>query len=196
MEFEELQTIWESQNDENLYRINKEALYAQIKQKSQTVSHKLNLLELGMFVGNLIVGLILLADVLKEDSQTYEYALPAMYLAFSVFALVRRLSRRKKEEVRFEQTVLGEIDKAIWQVNYLIQQGRSMMVWYILPLIFVLSITLFLNGKPLFALPFIFILIPASYFGGRWEINKWYMPKKRDLESLRERLINESSANE
>ncbi len=88
--------------------------------------------------------------------------------------------------------MMGELDKAISQIEYLIKRGRSMMVWYMLPLMAVLSVTLFLDSKLLWALGTIAIAAPVSYFGGRWEINKWYLPKKRELLSLREKLSSEN----
>ena len=189
MKFEDLKTIWDDQNDEALYTINEEALYAQIQQKSKSVNHKLNVYEWLMFLGNLIIGLVLFVDALRDNGQPYEYVLPALYIAFSIGTLILR-KVRQKEEVQFELTMMGELDKAIWQINYLIKRGRTMMFWYVLPFTFVLTVTLLLNSKPLWALGMIVILIPLSYFSGRWEINKWYMPQKRELESLREELRN------
>ncbi|MCA9950647.1 MAG: hypothetical protein KDE48_13440 [Anaerolineales bacterium] len=187
MEFEELQTIWHSQNDENLYTINEEVLYAQIQQKSKAVDHKLNIYEWVMFLGNLIIGIVLFVEVLSKNGQTYEYVLPLMYIAFSIGTVILRRVRQKKE-IQFDLTIMGELNKAIWQIDYLIKRGRSMMIWYMLPLILVLTVTLILDSKLLFALGTMAIAIPVSYFGGRWEINKWYLPKKRELESLRTQL--------
>ena len=189
MEFEELQTIWESQNDETIYTVDTDALYTQIQQKSQSVDHKLNVYERLMFFGNLIIGVVLFVDAYREAGAAYEYALPLMYILFSISTLVLR-RMRKKEEVQFELTMMGELDKAIWQINHLIKRGRSMMLWYMLPLVTVLTITLLLNSKPLWAMGMIVILLPLSYFSGRWEINKWYMPKKLELEALRDELQN------
>ena len=187
MEFEELQAIWADQDEEALFTIDRSALYAQIKEKSQSVSHKLNVYERLMFLGNLIIGLILFFDVYREAGETYEYLLPALYLLFSLGTVILRRVR-KQEEVQFELTMMGELNKAIWQNDLLISRGRSMMVWYMLPLMLVLAITLYLNDNLIWALGTIFVVIPVAYFSGRWEINKWYLPKKRELEALREKL--------
>ncbi|MGB0388243.1 MAG: hypothetical protein ACPGWR_25780 [Ardenticatenaceae bacterium] len=188
MNFEEMQVIWNTQNNEKLYAINEAALHAQIKGKGRSVNRLLDFSELMMIAINLIVGIVLIVDVLGDNEQMYEYVLPAMYIVYSVGALVFRLARRK-EEVRFDHTILGELDKAIWQINYLIKQGHAVIRWYLLPLMLVVSLTMFYNSKPLWAFAFILVLLPASYFGARWEINKCYLPKKRALESLREKLI-------
>ena len=191
MGFEELQAIWDSQNDKDLYTINKEVLYAQIKQKSKSVSHKLNFVERMMFIGNLIVGIVLFVDALRGDGQAYHYIAPVLYIFFSIFTVVLR-QMRQKEELHFELSIIGELDKAIWQIEYLIKQSRSMMIWYLFPLMGVIAVTMLLDSKPLWALGTIAIAVPVSYFGGRWEINKWYLPKKRELLSLREKLSGDN----
>lgn len=190
MAFEELQSIWDNQNDESVYKINEDALFARIQEKGKSVDHKLNVYELLMFIGNLAIGIVLFVDVYRGDGKAYEYVLPALYIAFSIGTVILRLLRQQ-EEVQFDLTMRGELDKAIWKIDYLIARGRSMMLWYMLPLMIVLTITLFLNSKPLWALGTMVIVVPVSYFGGKWEINKWYMPKKRELESLRQELLDE-----
>ena len=187
MEFEELQAIWAEQDDENLYTIDRSALYAQIKEKSQSVTRKLNIYERLMFLGNLIVGLILFVDVYRGMGEPFEYLLPGMYLLFSIGTVILR-QVRQQEEVQFELNMMGELNKAIWQNDLLIKRGRSMMLWYMLPLMLVAAVTLYLNAKLIWALGTLFVVLPLGYFGGRWEINKWYLPKKRELEALREQL--------
>jgi hypothetical protein len=134
------------------------------------------------------VGIALVVDLIHDSESGYRLVLPVTYLTFSAYALLRRLKRRANE-VRFKPTILGELDKAIWQINYLIRQGQMVMIWYVLPLVLALSVTVFYNQKPLWTLVPTLTLIPLFYFGVRWEINKWHIPKKRDLESLREKLI-------
>ena len=64
-----------------------------------------------------------------------------------------------------------------------------MMYWYLLPTILVALVTVTLNAGFVWALGLILLAGPVAYFGGRWEINNWYLPKKRELESLRELLL-------
>jgi hypothetical protein len=51
------------------------------------------------------------------------------------------------------------------------------------------SVSFLLNDKALWAVAFFLALVPATIFGSRWEANKWYRPKKRELEKLRETLL-------
>jgi len=186
--FEEMQSIWESQHDEKLFAVDDTALHAYIKRKGRTTRSLLELFEWIMIALNLLVGVALAVDLLRDNGSGYRLILPVTYLTFSAYALLRRL-KRQANEVRFKPTLLGELDKAIWQIDYLIRQGQTMMTWYVLPLVLALSITVFYNQKSLWTLAPTLALIPLCYFGIRWEINKWHLPKKRDLEALREKLI-------
>lgn len=188
MEFEDMQVIWNSQNNEKLYAINEAALYEKIKRKGKSVNRLLESSQLVMIGVNLLVGIFLMIDAWRDNAQGYEYILPAMYLAYSIGAVVFRLVRRQ-EQVRFEETMLGELDKAIWQADYLIQQGYTLIKWYLFPLALALSgITLY-NGKPFWALGTFVLMAGASYLSHYWEIQRCYVPKKRELEALREKLV-------
>jgi hypothetical protein len=68
-----------------------------------------------------------------------------MFLGYAVYALLYCLSRRR-EEVRFEETVLGQVDRALWQVEQLIRWGRVLPLWYLLPLALAGSASLLLNS--------------------------------------------------
>ena len=188
MEFKDMQEIWNNQSNENIYAINEEALQAYVMRKGKSVTRSLNMYEMGMVAVNFIVGIFLIVDALNGSEQVFRFVVPSLYLAFSLIAVVRSLARRR-EIVRFEETVVGELDKAIWQINYLIAQTKSMWWWYVLPLLLVTSIFLIINEKILWALPLILIVLPLSLLGSRWESNRFYLPKKQALESLRDRLI-------
>lgn len=188
MEFEEIQDLWDRQNDEELFTIDETALHNAIKRKSKSVTRWLVLLEWMMIVVNIVVAVVLLVDAFREGGPDYQYVVVAMYVAYSLYAFVRHLNRRQ-EEVRFEETVLGELNRAIWRVDYLIRFGRYLPLWYLLPLALAGSVSLYLSSTSWWKAALLLLLVPASYVGARWEINKWHLPKKRALESLREQLL-------
>lgn len=188
MEFEEMKLIWDSQNNEPLYAIDQEALYRKISRKGRSVTRALDFLDWLMIGMNLLVALLLLFDAFQESSPGYEYALPVVYLAIFVYALYRRFARRQ-EVGEFDETILGELEKAIWQADYLIRQSRSMVFWYLLPVFLVADVVLILKGNLWLALALTAVVLPLAYVGGRWEVRKWHLPKKQELEALREMLL-------
>lgn len=187
MNFEEMQALWKNQNDEKLFAVNESVLYEALQRKSRVINNLVGLLEGVMIVLNFMVGIALIVDVVRENGEAYRLIVPIMYLLSCLYALFHRIKRRSGE-IHFEPTLLGELDKAIWRVDYLIQQGRSITFYYMVPLTLTVLITSLLGQKLLWAAGLMLIMIPLSYFGTRWEINKWYLPRKHALESLRETL--------
>ena len=184
-----MQVIWNSEKQEKLYVINEDALYERIKRKGKSVNYWVNFFEWVMVGVNLAAGIMLMVDNYLDQDPLLEYMLPITYLAFSLGILVFRLTRRK-EEVRFEQSMLGELDKAVWRLDYLITQSRWVTLWYTLPLCLVFgAMTIFFDRNLFWATLVIVVTMPLSYFGSLWEVKKWYLPKKRDLESLREKIL-------
>ena len=192
MEFEDMKLIWDSQNNEPLYAINQEALHMRIQEKGKSVTRLLNRFDLLMIGVNLVVGIILIADAFTENGATFEYVLPILYLAFFFYSIYRRYARRQ-DVGAYEPTILGDLEKAIWQVDYLIKQTRDMIWWYLLPLMVVAFGTILLNSNSfrgkVIGIVGIVVAIPVGYYGSRWEANKCYLPKKRELESLQEMLL-------
>ena len=192
MEFEQIRSIWENQDSRELFAFDQDTLYGVIRRKSRKAGRFLGLFEWVMILSNLAAAALLTQGALHEQGFDFRLALSALYLAYSIFALVRRW-RRRREEVRFPVTMLGELEKAIWRLDSLIRQERSMTFWYVLPLVLAGSLTVFLDSHRIWAFGLVLFLIPASYFGTRWEINRWFLPKKHTLESLRKSLIDRES---
>ena len=193
MKFEEMQDIWKGQEEDQLFDVDRRALNQAIKRKSRSVARWLQFLEWMLIVVNFVVAVFLLYDALQEGGPAYQYAVSALYLGYAVYALLRRLSRRRTE-VRFEESVLGEVDKALWQVDQIIRWGRALPLWYLLPLALVGSLSLWLDDTAWWKAALLLLLVPASYVGVRWEIEKWHLPKKRALASLREELLASETA--
>ena len=192
MEFNELQAIWDNQDNETVYTINEEALYEQIKQKSGSVDRILKKVELFVIGANILVSIFLVIDAFLGDRHFTDFIVPIAYLGYALLAIYLRANRRQ-EEIRFAPTMLGELEKGIWQAEYLIKRSQQMMIWYMIPILLLVILYLTFNGNGLLALGVTAVVVPLSYFGGRWEINRFYRPKLRDLEALRATLLESES---
>lgn len=190
MEFEEMQIIWDNQNNEKLYAIDEATLFKNIKRKGRSVNHLLTFVQVVMIGTNLFAGIALLLDSRNDESPWGKYLIAGVYLAYCVYAVIRWINRYQDEK-QFEETMVGELDRAIWRTNYLIKQGKDLITWYLIPLIVLGTVFLIFEGSEFYWIGLIWLSLPLAYYGGRWEINKWYLPKKRDLESLRETLLSE-----
>lgn len=187
MDFEELQVIWNSQNNEKMYAINENTLHAYIKQKSRSINKLLNFFEYMLIGMNLAVGIWLTIESLDNNPLSNQFILAVFYLAFGVYALIRRLMRRN-EEKPFDPTMVGELDKAIWRIEYLMKQSLHVITWYLLPLVLIIGVMAFFDTRLLLTFIMLTVVTAASYFGHRWEFNKFHLPNQRNLEALREKL--------
>lgn len=188
MEFEEMQVIWNNQNNEKLYAINESAMYASIQRKGNSINFWIGFAEYMMIGVNIVIGIYLFYDMIIENEQGFGFVIPVMYVAYSILGIFFRL-RRRKNLVKFEETMLGELDKAIWQANYIIRQGHALLYWYLAPLSIVAFLKFILDGDFLWGAAML-LLLPLTYYGMRWEYSKWHGPKKRELESLRETILS------
>lgn len=188
MEFEEMQVIWNNQNNEKLYAINESALYQSIKNKGKVVNRWLHQFEIILVSVNILVAAFLTIVAYINDSETIQYLLAAIYLGYAILS-VFWWRRRKQEDVQFEKTMLGEIDKAIWQLNYIIKRTRQLIIWYLIPLgLFMVGMTLY-QGQPWLALALVIVMGGAGFATDRWEVKRHYLPKKKSLEALRKTLV-------
>lgn len=189
MDFEELQVIWNSQNNEKMYVVNEGALHDYIKRKGRSINHTVNFFELILVSVNLFVGIWLTVESLDNNPWSNQLILAVFYLAFAVYGFIRRLVRRN-EEKPFDSTILGELDRSLWRIDYLMQQGRFMLNWFLVPLTVMLGIMSLFDNRILLAFGMMVVVVIATYFGYRWEVRKIHQPKKRNLETLREKLTD------
>lgn len=187
-----MQVIWNSETQEKLYAINEEALYKSIKKKGRSINRSLVFLEWLSILVNLGVGIFLIIMLYQDGEELVQYITPAAYLAYTGFFIYKRLTRQQQQDIQFEQTMIGEIDKALWQADYLIKQSLGMIVWYLLPIMLVAGIALYLDdANPIWPILLFGVVAPAAYFGGKWEVNKFHAPRKRELEEIRKTLTSQ-----
>ena len=123
-----------------------------------------------------------------NNSPLWQIVLPGSYLFYGVGMLVWRLWRLQQQK-SFPATMLGDLDKALWQADYLTKINNRLIVFYLLPLCVIASVYLIGDGEWVIALIMNLVLPTVGYFGTRWENRKWHEPKKAELLSLREKLL-------
>jgi len=187
MDFEELQVIWNNQNNEKMYAIDENAIHIYIRRKGKSINNMLNFFEFMLIGMNLVVGIWLTIESLDNDPLSNQLILAVFYLVFSVYTLIRRIMRRN-EEKPFDHTMVGELDKAIWRIEYLMKHSLNVILWYLVPLVAIIGIMAVFDTRLFLTFGMLTAVTVASYFGHRWEFNKFHLPNKRNLEALREKL--------
>jgi len=189
MEFEEMRKIWDTQNNEPIYVLNEKALHNRILSKKNRVNWLANINEIGLIFIAVATSSYLLN---KHWGETNIYALlPTVALLLTgVYVMVSRLKRKSKVN-QFDQSILGTIDHAISDADYLVNFSKTFVWWYILPVTIPVVLNMAMKDTPLWTWFFVPTCFIVSYLLVRWELNRCHLPRKTALESLRNKLIQE-----
>jgi hypothetical protein len=186
MEFDELQQIWDSQNNKPLYAINETALHNRILSKMKGARHITNVSELLLIIINFGAGSFVLGVSLFPRSRNiYMFLMAVWMLATSLYLLVSRI-RRIKGDGRFDRSMHGDLSHAISVATYQVRLSQIMR-WNILPVAGLTLLSLWEGGKSFWAVGFILVSFALAYYAGNWE-HSIYKARKRELEILQKKL--------
>ncbi|MFK7803212.1 MAG: hypothetical protein AB8G95_16380 [Anaerolineae bacterium] len=189
MEFEDMQVIWNEQNSEKLYTIDQFALNKMVGKKSRSVNLQVQFVEWVLILVNLGLGLQSLYDSIWGSAPRFFVFMGIVYLLVAGYWMYLRFGR-KQHEVIFADSLLGEIDKAIYRTDYLIDEGSKLVPYYLAPLMILISIFFIYTGFYWGAVVAL-LLLTITYFGVNWEMQKIHKPRKESLESIREAFLAE-----
>ena len=191
MEFEELQQIWDSQNNQPLYVINEKALHNRILSKKKQVHHITNISELLSVIVNIVAGCFILGmNLYNQKVNISMYILSAWMFGCAFFLLISRI-RRLKAEHQFDRSMLGELKHAISTATYQVRLSQVMR-WNIVPIGLLSLLGVLEGGKSVWIIIVLLIFFVFAFFAGGWE-HGIYRNKKRELEVLLNKLQHESS---
>lgn len=192
MEFDELRKIWDTQNNTPMYAINEDTLHKRIVSKKDRTARLVNLAEIGLIIINLVVGIFLFWDSIIDNEGIYSYLI-AVFMLFSAGYLIISRVRRRREENRFDRSMLGDLDHAIANADRLIVLSQKVIWWYNLPILSLLILKLLETQSSWLTWLLIAVAFILAYFLGRWELNRCHLPRKEALKNLRNTLTQDNS---
>src|SRR5580693_2288367 len=126
MEFEDIQQIWDSQNNRSLYTIDQTALHNRILLKKKQTRRMTNLSEIALIIVNLGAGsFVFELNYTSLRPKVFMYLLAAWMLASTLFLVAGRI-RRISRSSRFGQSIHGDLDYAISTARYQVRLSRLM----------------------------------------------------------------------
>lgn len=195
MNLEDMQVIWDSQNERTMYQFDEQAVLETIQNRSRSIASYVSCFEIAMSIVSLFLALMLLMEPIFDQKEYYQ--IPQAILAIGVAAYIwRRRSHRQKTELHFDQSVLGMLDRSIFQLRYKIGLSRTFPWWFILPMLVGVSFTIpfVYGGKPIWLWPMLFVGLVGSYIPIHRKIQNGLLPVKSELESVRKKLSDASEA--
>lgn len=188
MNINSIQVIWNSQDNQLVYAINEKNLRANIRRSSGRFRNLVLLSHLAITATWLLIGVLYLAEPIMLGGTQHRILSSAIVLALAVGQIVALVRRRHGEAGFTEQSIRGDLELAIWRIDYDIGWARSLR-WY--SVLFVLAVGIdaaFSAGSRSYLLWAAAALVLVSVPAVDWEIRSLYLPRKRRLEMIRHQI--------
>ncbi|MCH6255408.1 hypothetical protein MLD52_02525 [Puniceicoccaceae bacterium K14] len=201
MKFEDLQCIWDSQNEETVFAFDQATLNREVQSKHAKLRRKLLIRDsIEITAGFLCVAVFTTAGIYRATQSLLSgipLFLAATLILFVCLCFFRGRKEQKLIETQFDDSLIGEIDKVIAQLNYQAKFLKSVLWWYLLPCGAAAMLANFSlynkNGSIKDHLEY-FVLLVVLYSFIYWlnqrAVTKKILPKKQSLESLRSKLTD------
>ena len=187
MEFEELKKIWNTQNKAPMFVINEAALHNSIRRKKKKASWASDINEIGLVLIAVVTSASVFIRNMDRDN-IYAYPPAILLLLTAVYVLYGRY-KRKKEEKRFDRSVLGDLDHAIANSRFEIRRAKTFIWWYITPLALPVVLNMVMNDASILKWVGVTFGFFLAYFVVRWSMIYAQLPGLRKLTKLREKLL-------
>ena len=189
MEFDELQKIWDTQNNKPMYVINEEALHRRIRSKKHKASYASNITELGLVLIAVVTSCYLFLK--HAGSGDFFAILPGVALLLTAVYVILSRFRRKQYERQFDQSMLGDLDHAISNVEFEVRRSKTFIWWYIIPIAIPVFLNMYLKEVSLWKWALIIGCFILSYVVVQFGLNRAQLPRKRSLQALRKKLTED-----
>ncbi len=194
MDFEQMKVIWNTQDERPMYAVDERTLHTAIRRRSRSFRGIITASHLAIMLTSFVLGVLFLAEPLATGASHHRMASGAILLLLGA-AQSAALLRKRRGESRFAQSLLGDLDRAIWRVDEAIAWARALRRWYIPPFIAAVTIDVAFRTSlqsVLLWLLVLAILVVASR-SIEWELRSWHVPLKRRLEALRHTFIEQEN---
>ena len=190
MDFEEMKVIWDTQNEEPLYAFDEAALHQSVRKKARGFKRLVVFFEAVMMVVALGGSVLYVIEPLRDGQDYHRFVSAAIFLAAATHFFIG-IRRRWQRETGFDQSLLRDLNKALWQVDYHISRSRAIRWWFIFPCVLGISIDFVfrLDFRLVWIWLLFLLLMAVATWGIEKEIRCLYLPKKRRLEALRDKLV-------
>jgi hypothetical protein len=186
MEFDELQKIWDTQNNQPLYVINEQALHNRIVAKKHQVIRIAVITEWILIIANTASGgFVLQQNYTGRRGLIFVYLTAAWMLGTALYVLVNRI-RRMREQKQFNRSLSGDLQHALAAASYQVRISRIMR-WNVVPIALLVLLSIWEGGKPVWFSLVVALFFILVFYASGWE-QGIYKAKKRELEVLQKKL--------
>lgn len=190
MNFEQMKVIWDAQDQKPLYAVDETALHASIRRGSRKFRNVIVCSHVSIVGTWVALAALYLVTPLMAGEDLYRLVPAAVLLALAAGQVVA-LARRRRGEADFDESIRGDLDRAIWRIDHDIGWARSLRRRYVPLFLVAISIDLVLRLTPGIAVIWAgtVALVAGASWALDWEIRSVYLPKKRRYETIRAKLV-------
>lgn len=189
MNFDEIKILWDSQKEEPMYAIDKEGMHQSIRTEGKSIQHILNIFEIMSMLILFVLGIVIGLEPVLEGHDSHQFIDAAIYISIGTF-LGLELRRRKKQEKTFSQSILGDLDRAVFHLDVQIRR-YALFPWVVMGpmmILMLIKLPMYYDSKPLWLWPMCFLSIVVSVVALKHELKTSLLPKRESLLKLRDKL--------
>ncbi len=190
MNIEEMQKYWDSDNQRTLYTIDEEAMDKIVLAKSRSANRKGKWVEdLIVWMNIIVPSFLLFIYWINEKANAGAYLTSAFMFLSAAYILIAR--RRRENEWKSQgDTVLNNLDEAIFNATFTAKMTNAFLIWYILGIAITNVIMLYLDGTPWYFIAGMSFFFVLAIIAGRWEQRAWHDKRRDNLIALREKIVD------
>ena len=190
MQFDELQKIWDSQNNKPMYVIREEVLHQKILAKGRKAGTTANITEwILIFTGLLAAGILIVFDLFYDEGDAFSYISVLLFSLITVYGIINKFLRKNRTK-DFERSMLGDLENALSVSEYQITLSKGMLFGF-WPAVYLVSVlSLVMSDKPLWFALALAVLFSGVSYASWWE-NKCYVLRRDELIRLKQKLTEE-----
>jgi len=186
MEFDELQKIWDTQNQQPLFVINEQALHNRIVAKKHQVIHIAVVTEWILIIANAASGIFVLQqNATGRRGLVFAYLLAVWLLGTALYVLLNRI-RRMREQKQYNRSLNGDLQHALSTACYQVRIAHIMR-WNTLPIGLLVLLGVWEGGQSIWFLIAVALFFVLVFIASGWEMGI-YRNKMKELQVLQHKL--------
>lgn len=193
MNFNELQVIWNAQQEQPLFAFDRESLHRLVEEKASRIEAYVTWFEITMIAVPLLMAIILPLDAWREGGGWDQYVVGAICLLVGIVVFVGKLVR-PKTNASFESTIKGTIEQSLDQIDRYLRQLKWMFWGFHLPIAIsaAIGLTVYSNVRTPLVWGAVMAITTISYWGTRQDAQK-RRQEQQELKQLQAKLTEGES---
>jgi hypothetical protein len=142
-----------------------------------------------------MLALVTCIDAIIDREPIYSYFSPAISFGIALYVYFGR-QHRLSEQANFGDSMIDFIGQGIASTDYQIARVKNFLWWFVVPSMLAAAVNMYytFQGRPLW----VWIIQPVgllvAYVVMQVAMRNAYLPKKRELEGLRDRFLDPEAA--